>query len=78
MPTVDHKPKHKPSEKHTLDEVLKSLQDLIRNDLIAADAPASGFTGPVAGPTAAGPTAAGRAARGRTRAGSGDSSPPTP
>src|SRR3989338_6795983 len=42
MPTVDHKPKHKPSEKHTLDEVLKSLQDLIRNDLIAADAPAAG------------------------------------
>ncbi|MEK7261915.1 MAG: hypothetical protein AAB194_01250 [Pseudomonadota bacterium] len=26
--------KHKPSEKHTLEEVLKSLQDLIHNDLL--------------------------------------------
>jgi len=26
--------KHKPNEKHTLDEVLKSLQDLIHNDLL--------------------------------------------
>lgn len=33
METNDPKYKHKPSEKHTLEEVLKSLQDLIRNDL---------------------------------------------
>src|SRR5512139_2622144 len=33
METSDPKYKHKPSEKHTLEEVLKSLQDLIRNDL---------------------------------------------
>lgn len=33
METPDPKYKHKPSEKHTLEEVLKSLQDLIRNDL---------------------------------------------
>ncbi|MCR4347479.1 MAG: hypothetical protein NUV55_09815 [Sulfuricaulis sp.] len=32
METPDPKYKHKPSEKHTLEEVLKSLQDLIRND----------------------------------------------
>ncbi len=31
----DDRPKHKPQKKHTLEEVLKSLQDLIRNDLIA-------------------------------------------
>ncbi len=30
--------KHKPNEKHTLDEVLKSLQDLIHNDLLKGDA----------------------------------------
>ena len=29
------RPKHKPQKKRTLDEVLKSLQDLIRNDLVA-------------------------------------------
>jgi hypothetical protein len=34
MTTQDPKYKHKPSEKHTLEEVLKSLQDLIRNDLL--------------------------------------------
>ena len=33
MTTHDPKYKHKPSEKHTLEEVLKSLQDLIRHDL---------------------------------------------
>lgn len=27
------KPKHKPSQKHTLDEVLRSLQDMIRHEL---------------------------------------------
>ena len=35
MTTVDSKPKHKPSEKLTLEEVLKSLQDMIRTDLLA-------------------------------------------
>ncbi len=43
MTTQDPRYKHKPSEKHTLEEVLKSLQDLIRNDLpgdkSAADSP---------------------------------------
>jgi len=29
--------KHKPNEKHTLDEVLKSLQDLIHNDLLKGE-----------------------------------------
>ena len=33
MEAPDSKYKHKPSEKHTLEEVLKSLQDLIRVDL---------------------------------------------
>ena len=37
METTDPKYKHKPSEKHTLEEVLKSLQDLIRNDLLDND-----------------------------------------
>lgn len=32
------KPKHKPQKKHTLSEVLKSLQDLIRTDLVTAHA----------------------------------------
>lgn len=40
MNTQDPKYKHKPSEKHTLEEVLKSLQDLIRNDLLDEDRPA--------------------------------------
>lgn len=30
------KPKHKPQKKRTLEDVLKSLQDLIRNDLVSA------------------------------------------
>lgn len=30
------KPKHKPSQKHTLDEVLRSLQDMIRHELAGA------------------------------------------
>lgn len=34
------KPKHKPNTKHTLEEVLKSLHDLIRNDLVEARTPA--------------------------------------
>lgn len=33
---VDDKPKHKPQKKRTLEEVLKSLQDLIRSDLVSA------------------------------------------
>lgn len=41
METNDPKYKHKPSEKHTLEEVLKSLQDLIRNDLVESP-PAAG------------------------------------
>lgn len=36
---TDDKPKHKPSKKRTLEEVLKSLQDLIRNDFVGADEP---------------------------------------
>lgn len=48
MTTYDPKYKHKPSEKHTLEEVLKSLQDLIRNDLpedkSAGDKPGSPAT----------------------------------
>jgi hypothetical protein len=36
---ADEPPKHKPSEPHTLDEVLKSLQDLIRNDLLEEEKP---------------------------------------
>lgn len=39
MDTTDPKPKHKPSEKHTLEEVLKSLQDLIHNEVLQGDAP---------------------------------------
>ncbi|MFL6655327.1 MAG: hypothetical protein ACJ8KA_11090 [Sulfurifustis sp.] len=34
----DDKLKHKPQTKHSLSEVLKSLQDLIRNDLVSAKA----------------------------------------
>ncbi len=45
MTTYDPKYKHKPSEKHTLEEVLKSLQDLIRNDL-PEDKSAGSKTGP--------------------------------
>jgi hypothetical protein len=42
MTTYDpSKYKHKPSPKHTLEEVLKSLQDLIRNDLLDAKPPAA-------------------------------------
>ena len=42
--------KHKPSPKHTLEEVLKSLQDLIRNDLLDAKSESA----PVADDTAGG------------------------
>lgn len=41
MTTLDPKYKHKPSEKHTLEEVLKSLQDLIRHDLVDEKSAAS-------------------------------------
>jgi hypothetical protein len=37
MDTVTDKPKHTPSEKHALDEVLKSLKDLIQNELLDAE-----------------------------------------
>jgi len=50
------KPKHKPNTKHTLEEVLKSLHDLIRNDLVSATAaaPAPGADRPpAADPSAA-------------------------
>lgn len=47
METSDPKYKHKPSEKHTLEEVLKSLQDLIRNDLAEG---ASGTANPAPAP----------------------------
>ncbi|MHB8741837.1 MAG: hypothetical protein ACYC9L_01815 [Sulfuricaulis sp.] len=50
MTTPDSKYKHRPSEKHTLEEVLKSLQDLIRNDLLDNDQSAvSTETPPAAG-----------------------------
>lgn len=45
METTDPKYKHKPSEKHTLEEVLKSLQDLIRNDLLDNNQAAAGKSG---------------------------------
>jgi hypothetical protein len=45
METTDPKYKHKPSEKHTLEEVLKSLQDLIRNDLLDNDRKAAEKSG---------------------------------
>jgi hypothetical protein len=35
---TDEKPKHKPQKKRTLEEVLKSLQDLIRTDLMSPPA----------------------------------------
>jgi len=38
MAEAPPKPLHKPSESHTLDEVLKSLQDLIRNELVEPQA----------------------------------------
>lgn len=36
MSEPGEKPKHKPSQKHTLDEVLRSLQDMIRHELAGA------------------------------------------
>ena len=36
MTEPSDKPKHKPSQKHTLDEVLRSLQDMIRHELAGA------------------------------------------
>lgn len=33
MADPGEKPKHKPSQKHTLDEVLRSLQDMVRHEL---------------------------------------------
>jgi hypothetical protein len=37
---MDSRPKHKPNEKHTLDEVLKSLQDLVRGNVLVRTAAA--------------------------------------
>lgn len=37
MKTVTDKPEHQPSESHTLDEVLRSLQDLIHGELLDAE-----------------------------------------
>ena len=55
MTTYDpSKYKHKPSPKHTLEEVLKSLQDLIRNDLLDAKSAAKAESAPVAGDTSGG------------------------
>lgn len=57
MHPADDKPKHKPNPKHTLEEILKSLQDLIRNDLLEGDATppsASRATGPTAATAAGG------------------------
>ena len=56
MTTYDpSKYKHKPSPKHTLEEVLKSLQDLIRNDLLdAKSAAAEPESAPVADDAAGG------------------------
>lgn len=34
---MDETPKHKPSEKHALDDVLKSLQDMVRSELLPPD-----------------------------------------
>lgn len=53
---ADEKPKHKPQARHTLSEVLNSLQDLIRNDLAAAQA---AKTMPPAGKAQAAPPASG-------------------
>jgi hypothetical protein len=39
------KPKHKPSKKRTLEEVLKSLQDLIRNDFVPGATPEQPLAG---------------------------------
>ncbi len=41
--------KHKPNEKHTLDEVLKSLQDLIHNDLLRDPGQPTAVPDPAAG-----------------------------
>lgn len=39
MHPANDKSRHKPNPKHTLEEILKSLQDLIRNDLLEGDTP---------------------------------------
>jgi len=48
MTEPGEKPKHKPSPKHTLDEVLRSLQDMIRHELADVSAKKSAGAGPVA------------------------------
>ena len=47
---VDSQPKHKPNEKHTLDEVLKSLKDLVRNEVLDKSPPPAAASVPVAKP----------------------------
>lgn len=54
---ADEKPKHKPSPKRTLEEVLKSLQDLIRNDLVSGRGAESRPPPPSAPPAASAPDA---------------------
>lgn len=48
---ADTRLKHKPNEKHTLDEVLKSLNDLVRNEVL--DKPRPPASGPKSVPTSA-------------------------
>lgn len=50
---ADTRPKHKPNEKHTLDEVLKSLQDLVRNEVLDKPAPPAAPPPPVVATPAA-------------------------
>lgn len=54
--------KHKPNEKHTLDEVLKSLQDLIHNDLLRDPNPPPTISAAPAPETSASPAPAADAA----------------
>jgi hypothetical protein len=45
---ADTQPKHKPNEKHTLDEVLKSLKDLVRNEVLDKAQPPAAEPAPAA------------------------------
>ncbi len=49
---ADTRPKHKPNEKHTLDEVLKSLRDLVSNEVLDQPpaAPPTRLSKPASGP----------------------------
>lgn len=59
MVSAAKQPKHAPSAKLALDDVLKSLQDLIRNDLLDIPGPAMAVPAPatLAGPVTPPPTA---------------------